>query len=433
MFKYRNELVFFDSIDGQPIFYAPTLGICMLCTAELTSRMKAHLNGEILFEEFEKLLSSSWASRMQTFNLESVKSKYFHIALGLTENCTLSCVYCHADAGKPTLINDELLVASASYAQQKVRDKNLRGINLSFAVGGEPTFHFGVLEKALSLFQSAADACGVDLKTSMTTNGYYNSEKANYVASKIDNILISIDGVEDIQNIHRPTRQGTESFTTVVNTMNIVYEKKSELNVRSTISSLNVHRMREFIDYLALNYPHNTTWVVEPLVPLGRGAFCETKGVCPPDKMEFAENFWDAYIYGLSKGIKLKTSAMNAERLVSGFCGAMFIPSFTVTTGGIITTCERDSTGGNYGYGHYDENCKEFVFDKNVIERNKKLINIPEKCSSCICRYHCAGDCPDIRTINYNRCETNRYLLKRYLMFKMQRKEGLSYEAGSDY
>jgi radical SAM protein with 4Fe4S-binding SPASM domain len=81
----------------------------------------------------------------------------------------------------------------------------------------------------------------------------------------------------------------------------------------------------------------------------------------------------------------------------------MSIPSFTVTTKGHVTTCERDSEGKQYGFGKYSPQLRDFILDKQKIESNKSLLNIPQKCQDCFCKWHCAGDCPDLRTINYNR------------------------------
>lgn len=428
VYRYRDELVFFDTINDSSLFYAPTLGICILCTPQLANQMQKYLYDGVAFSEFEEMLRCAWESRNEVYDLGSVKSRFFHIAIGLTENCTLACKYCHADAGKPTQISDELVQAAADYAKNKVVAEKLRGINLSFAVGGEPTFHFNRLKDTIQRFRKSAEEGNTSLKISMTTNGYYSEEIAEYVASNIDNILISVDGVKEVHNIQRPARNGDESFDKVLHTMDIVYSKKGELNIRSTISTINIGRMNEFVDFLAQRYEKNVTWVIEPMVPLGRGAHCGDQGVSAPDNMLFAEKYWETYLYGKSKGIEIKTSALNASRLVSGFCGAMYIPSFTLTTSGVVTTCERDSTGENYGYGYYDASQCKFVIDDSKVKKNQSLIIMQDKCLSCICRYHCAGDCPDVRTIGYDRCETNRYLLKKYLMSIIDEKGGDCFE-----
>lgn len=420
-YRFRDELVFFDDIanSDNSLFYAPTLGICIVGTKEIITQMKSSLQHKLTFPEFEKMLETAWKTRTSIFELGKTKSQYFHLALGLTQNCTLSCVYCHADAGQSIVMDYEILYASAMYAKEKVIADKLKGINLSFAVGGEPTYDFELLKTAIQSFKDVANECGVECKTSMTTNGYYDQAIAEYLGKNIDNVLLSIDGIADVQNLHRPTRINTASFNKVINTADAIYSIKGDVSIRSTISNKNVSRLREFIDFLASKYSGAVTLVVEPLVPLGRGAKCKIYGVEPPDHLQFAQSFWDAYCYGETRGVRVRTSALNADRLVSGFCGAMFIPSFTVTTAGVITTCERDSSGENYGYGNYDKKNHRFFLDQEKIKINQQRTIIPSSCDDCICRYHCAGDCPDVKTIHYNRCKINKYLLKKYLLKRM--------------
>lgn len=417
-YHYKNELVFFDAINGVGLFYAPTLGICFTAEDLLIQRMKSFLADKTDFPEFNELLESACRTRAEVFDLSKVTSHYCHIALGLTENCSLACVYCHANAGAETKMPTYLIDKTADYARDCCLEKGLKGINLSFAVGGEPTTNIEGLQYTLGRFKEAANECGVPLTTSMTTNGYYGSDIAQFVGSSIDNILVSIDGLEDIQNLHRPTRNGKGSFAQVLKSIDHYYSVKGEATLRATVSDQSAGHLDEFIDFLGGRYS-KVHLVLEPLIPLGRGAESYKAGVCEPTNSKFVEVFWNAYLHGKEKGVSVSTSALNAERLVSGFCGAMFIPSFTVTNRGIVTTCERDCTGSNYGYGHFDPAKNSFILDQERMAQNKALSAVPEECDECICRYHCAGDCPDVRTIGYNRCEGNRELLRRYLALRL--------------
>lgn len=416
VYKYRNEFVFFDNVEGEDFFYAPTLNVLIFGTEDLMAKIKKYLLDKSVFPEFDNLLKIAYEERPEIYNLEEVKSRYFHVALGLTENCTLSCVYCHADAGKDVMMPEEILIASAEYAKKEVKEKNLKGINVSFAVGGEPTYNLELLKKAINVYRAAADECNVRVIFSMTTNGFYPEATAQFISENINNILFSLDGMADIQNLHRPTKNGRASFNQVLRSMDVVFNNKGELSLRATISNQNLYKMKELMDFIRARYEGKITLVMEPLVPLGRGIECDAKGdIKAPEKMDFARAVWDAYCYGQKKDIVIKSSGMNVYRLVTGFCGAMYIPSFTVTTGGVVTTCERDMKGENYGYGKYDERLKTFRINQEAIAVNKERVKIPEKCDACICRYHCAGDCPDVRAIGYDRCESNRYLLKQYL------------------
>ena len=90
-YHYKNELVFFDAINGVGLFYAPTLGICFTAEDLLIQRMKSFLADKTDFPEFNELLESACRTRAEVFDLSKVTSHYCHIALGLTENCSLPC------------------------------------------------------------------------------------------------------------------------------------------------------------------------------------------------------------------------------------------------------------------------------------------------------------------------------------------------------
>jgi len=391
---------------------------------QLCKKMINALKTELsTFCEFEELLNKQFKQRLpMDFDVTKLKSSYFHLALGLTENCTLGCLYCHADAGEDNQMPIELLDASIQYAIDEASRQNLKGVNTSFAVGGEPTYNLSLLKRAITTIRQKCSENKLQSVISMTTNAYYNENIANYIAQNIDNILISLDGLAEIQNKHRPSRNKKPTFETVIKTADVIFKEKGHLSIRSTVSNESIKQLNDFILFLFKRYKENVNLVLEPLVPLGRGAeLDDTSLIKAPNLNDFEKYFWNAYIYGKKLGIRVSSSSLKRERLASGFCGAMFIPSFTVTTKGIITTCERDKTGNNYGYGYYDFDSKTFIFNQNAIENNKNLVKLPVKCNDCICLYHCAGDCPDARNIGYNRCQLNRNLLIKELYYELSR------------
>ena len=64
------------------------------------------------------------------------------------------------------------------------------------------------------------------------------------------------------------------------------------------------------------------------------------------------------------------------------------------------------------GMGNIYQKSGSFAFDEEKIHVNKSLLKMPEKCRDCFCKWHCAGDCPDTRNINYDRCYVNKRLIQ---------------------
>jgi MoaA/NifB/PqqE/SkfB family radical SAM enzyme len=96
----------------------------------------------IKVQGLSELFNRSLASVVKPFNLGKINSRYFHLALGLTKRCTLRCVYCHAEAGDEDDMSPELIEQAISHSFRSAAEKELQGVNISFAVGGEPTSNF---------------------------------------------------------------------------------------------------------------------------------------------------------------------------------------------------------------------------------------------------------------------------------------------------
>ncbi len=421
---YQYETIDIFIIDNSPnyILYAPTIGLVMEISKDLNERIRGFFHNNEEFSEFKALLQkANTQNNISIFDIEKIKSTYFHLALGLTQNCNLRCLYCHADAGKNKSMRKEVISAAIEYAATQCKERNLKGINISFAVGGEPTMAMDRLKFTLLSVKELCMKNDIAFQFSMTTNGFYDTSIAYFLANNINNLLVSLDGIEHVHNIQRPSRSGLETFHTVMKTLDIFYEVKKNVNVRATVSKFGLDYLNQLIELLFSRFGSQIDLVLEPLVPLGRGAHLDNDLVSPPDLSCFGEAFIRAKKLGASLGIKVKTSALNIDRLVKSFCGAMFIPSFTVTTDGIVTTCERDVDGRLYKYGYYNKDQKRFIINEELIKKNKQYIQLPLKCHTCYCKYHCAGDCPDVRNIGYNRCELNKYLLKNELISQIRK------------
>lgn len=414
--KYKkHDIYLIESSSDLFILYAPTLKKLLHISKNLALQISegginpnnANKDIEYLSKLFDKALIDS----IEPFAIQSKKSSFFHLALGLTQDCTLNCLYCHAEAGKRKEMTVDLIDRSLKHAFETAKKDELKRVNISFAVGGEPTTNWKLFTTCVNLIKMDESNYSIPTNLSMTTNGFYGNTKREFIVKYFDNILLSFDGTQKIQDLQRPTRAGKNSFNLVKETAEYYVENVKSFAIRSTISNISVDKMPEIVKYFVKAFGKNYHIVFEPLVPIGR-AIDNKETVFEPSQEDFIKYYILAKELGKKLGIEIRTSAANQQRLVTGFCGAMTIPSFTVTTDGIITTCERDSDGENYWYGNYSKSKNEFEFNSERLDYNKALVEIPEKCNDCFCKWHCAGDCPDLRVLGYDRCFVNRELIK---------------------
>jgi len=410
-----HDVFLIPSDNNTFLLYAPTLkkllrirrGVAEWLTRYGISGAAAHPAASRVALLLQRMLSEA----AQPIATPLTESRFFHLALGLTKDCTLRCLYCHANAGDRDAMPREVLEGAVQHAFERAGGKGLRGVNVSFAVGGEPTTDWSLFAFCVGLLRRSSERYGAPVHLSMTTNGYYGELQRQFIVEHFDNILLSLDGPPEIQNLQRPTKAGADSYSVVRHSARAFSRSARSFAIRATVSDRSVDEMAEIVRFFVAEFGNRYDLVFEPLVLLGR-AQANQAIVSEPAKEAFVREYIRAKEVGKAFGLKVTTSAANHKRLVSSFCGAMAFPSFTVTTGGLVTTCERDSDGSSYWYGEFCPETGRFTVDQARVERNRLLLVMPEKCGECFCRWHCAGDCPDLREIGYDRCYVNRKLVQ---------------------
>lgn len=394
----------------EKIFYSPTLRLALTLTEKLADLISA---GKMLPDQIlEKLERQKENPIFPVFE----PPKAFHLAIGLTNDCTLACDYCHADANKDIKIDHALVMQSIEYAFSEAAKTPKKILTASFAVGGEPTMNWKEFTHTVDHIRKLESQAykGVEkVYLSMTTNCYYGSEKREYVAHNFDTLTLSLDGDEEIQNQHRPTRANNGSYDLVAETCKYYIDSGNVIaGLRGTVSAKSVNKLVGIVDHFYSKFGNGYTVTFEPLIQVGRAL----NGVLqPPGNEAFALNYWAAKNRGRELGIRVSTSAANINRMVGRYCGAMAIPSFTVCTNGKITACHRDQDGVDYVYGEINTETGAVLVDANKVAQNIKQTDMPESCDGCYAKWHCAGDCPDIRRVGYSRCDINRYLVFKQL------------------
>jgi uncharacterized protein len=341
---------------------------------------------------------------------ESIKRAIPELSLALTDNCNLKCRYCHhaaGDEGKRQGMTREMLVALyETYLRRLPTPSKAR---IVFAGGGEPTYQRSLFCFAVNRAKEIADGLALELEFRMATNGCFDDEVRDFIHKQFKEISLSFDGPKHVQDKHRPLKNGEGSFDRVYKTACYFRDTGFPFALRATISSYSIPFLRETINFFAEHFPGKHVGL-EPLNPFGRGAY--DAEIRPPDKEKFAEALTDAYGYAKGKNIVLVNAAVGKfTHLRTVFCGAVAIPNWTVTTAGRLSCCTRDNAPEVFDYGCFDAKHRVFSLNSEKLERIGKLnvFEYPE-CQDCFCKYHCAGDCPDLRLSGLLNCDANRKL-----------------------
>jgi len=318
-----------------------------------------------------------------------------------TNNCNLRCVYCSGSSreGSTDYDYDDFMSAIGEFFVHWVADHILDDpTNNPFQIvvsgGGEPTYDWNRFEHMIKDIKHNADIAEVPLKISLTTNGMIEDEShLGFIAKNFDNILISYDGLHEIQNANRISPYYDDPATIVEHTISYL-SKIKKISIRSTVWPENLPRLQEMIDNLhslcgGLN---NIEWSLCPVAPVGRGA------VHMSGRESFNYSFF-RYYHSLMEYSHNKyefdriSSPLFVLKPIDTFCGAFGfdVRSAWICSDGRIVSC--------LDYINMDEiahvDSGKVMFNENyddVILR--KYQETYESCKVCIAYRFCKGGCP---------------------------------------
>lgn len=332
------------------------------------------------------------------------------LGLALTTACTLRCSYCHADAGSNKFISDDLIDDSIDYVFEFCK-KHRQGFYLVFTGSGEPTAHWKGLTRAIERARRLCKSENLDLHVSMATNGVYGDEKREYIIKNFSRSTISLDGQKEIHDKNRVRIDGSGSFDAAFTTAKYFYKYQFPFMIRTTVSKQAAPYMLENYEFFKQEFP-GITVAFEPLNPIGRGLYSEE---APPNEDEFAKGYV-AVLDKYGTGGVSNSAFPSLTKLRDRFCTPVARPNMNVSVDGIIHSCARCGASAEFAFGRYDNETRTFLFDKKAIERlsNISVDSFPE-CTECFARFHCAGDCHDLRAAGFLRCQTTTMLVWKEL------------------
>lgn len=419
----NNEEIFFVDIpqDSELILlYAPLRSYLGKIKKELALIIQQNSNAiaECFFTELRKRpLIDIYAAHRRAVDVMPL------LSIPITDDCNMKCEYCYFRAGdndKTLTQSDEQIKSYVDAYFEKISTYAIRNrdnsVDISIAGGGEPTSHFATFKYAVEYIEQKCKMVGLMPRFNMPTNGAYGKEIREFIAHHFDQVSLSFDGPEHIQNLHRPFKNGCGSFDLVFQTAKYFYEHELKFAFRATVSNYSVKYINDIIDFFAEHFPGKTVGF-EPLNLFGRAV--GNPKLLPPEPNEYANRLLDAYNYANTKNITLKTAGVGKfDTLRTVFCGAVGVPNWTITTDGRITSCTRDNLPDIFSFGVFNPETKKIDLDEDRVTaiRNLNIFNYPE-CQDCFCKYNCAGDCPDLRIADMINCEATKKI-GAYVLYK---------------
>ena len=180
-------------------------------------------------------------------------SKYMpcSAALLMSNRCSLRCIYCYANGGETNDLDLDPEVArraidTAAENAQKLGEDHF---TVTFHGGGEPTIHW----QALTELAAYARRKPLPAKLYIVTNGCWNEEQGKWLMEWIDDMMISMDGAAETQNIQRPAPGGKPSFDMVMRSVNQLTKAGYPFNIRMTVIPERFEKLPEDVRFLCEN------------------------------------------------------------------------------------------------------------------------------------------------------------------------------------
>ena len=311
------------------------------------------------------------------------------LCLVTNNSCNLCCDYCFANKGKYDKPNEFMTLdtskKSIDFLVKSAIDNNNTKITIAF-FGGEPLLNFSLIKKSVEYTECFKN---INCNYMLTTNGtLLTPEIVSFLQYYRFDIMISIDGNEQLHNFYRRYKSGKGSYKDVVNGIGL-FNKKLFLNARITINNNNPEIHLYIDNILELGFKRITFAVDYNISEKNFYLFVESlkKLIEKYYNDILLEKFYD--ITNFSSVIT--TLALHQRKLT--FCNAG-ISYITVSADGKYYRCPRFV--GN----------KEFVLDTidetNKVKENIKKFKISLKnepgernteCRSCVYSFICGGMC----------------------------------------
>lgn len=322
----------------------------------------------------------------------------------LTYNCNLRCNYCgyssaNSDDNKLQISDVEAFIKDIikKRAIRKYLFKEEIPLDIYFTGGGEPTFDWKLFEKSVLLIERMCAERTIPLRLGLTTNGMLSDNHINFIVQHFDNVMVSYDGLPEVQNRNRRTPESNDTNVFVEHTIQQFAKADIFLTVRSTIWKNDYHKIEKMYDYISsiIQDWHNVTWSVHPTMYEGRAL----DQICMEDDKSY-KDFLRYYVNLIEKIIAKEgyTSIKNVDMSIfydtecDVFCSAHSVSRPWLLPDGSIVTCIESKE-----YKTYIGKIKEGTL-KYYDEYSDELLKMTQKkyseCQECIAYPFCKGGCP---------------------------------------
>jgi uncharacterized protein len=286
---------------------------------------------------------------------------------------------------------------------------------VTFHGGGEPTVHWETLVRAVEYARQLEPRT----RFSISSNGVWTLEQRRFICRHFENVSLSFDGHEAVQNRHRPRTDGTGTYAAVMETLAALDQAGVPYGVRMTALPDTVHHLVESVELVCTRTQARAVQI-EPTFTSDRGRYAD---IDDDFADAFTEAFLQAWRVGRETGRQVYYSAARPWSVSPLFCLAP-LQAVIATADGRLVTCfevfsDRSPLAAGFTVGKVGPDRVEFDLEalSHFVKAQQQRRS---QCLDCFCYWHCCGDCatrrPGRPDMNHGRCRATRAITLRLLL-----------------
>ena len=322
----------------------------------------------------------------------------------LTSNCQLRCNYCNHSSNNDKYEclspNDVEVFIKEIIKRRKIHsmifpEEESFPLTISFTGGGEPTYYWNLFVNSVNKAKALCFENDMKTKFLVTTNGFLNSEKLEFLANNFDEIMVSYDGLPNIQNTNRKNENTAETNSVVEYSMEFFNQFEDKLSIRTTIWPQDFHLMKSMADYIFGKFSRLHEWSILPVIPAGRALDTILFRNTPLDYKQFFSYFVELAEYIAREYPHANFQSPFFNQLVTSlYCGLTEVNCYWLLPDKHITHCSDAVKDEKIFIAEIKNDKIEFYNrykDPCVRVMKEKIIS---SCQDCIAFRFCKGGCP---------------------------------------
>ena len=321
-----------------------------------------------------------------------VKALCLHIA----HDCNLACKYCFAEEGeyhgRRALMSFEVGKKALDFLI--ANSGNRRNLEVDF-FGGEPLMNWQVVKDLVAYGREQEKIHDKNFRFTITTNGVLlNDEIQEFVNKEMDNVVLSLDGRQEVNDHMRPFRNGKGSYDLIVPKFRKLAESRNQQKyyVRGTFTRENLDFSKDVLHFADLGFEQIS---IEPVVGEDTDFYSIQKEHLPQIFEEYdilAKELIKREKEGRGVNffhfmIDLDGGPCISKRLSGCGSGTEYL---AVTPWGDLYPCHQFVGDEDFLMGNVDDG----ITRPEIAEEFRACsVYSKDKCKNCFAKFYCRGGC----------------------------------------